>query len=130
MPEGDSLFQFLGEKSGLDYPIYLICQDNNFIPQPCTHEELCNLVRGGHPGATPRAKVKGLDELPGKSNYSIGKGPKKWSANVPTHGKVKYQGVCPGVDPVCYGKESEVGSQDGNLLAPSPSARSWNSTSS
>ena len=34
-------------------------------------------------GANPQAKVGGLDELPGKTNYFIGNDPKKWRTNVP-----------------------------------------------
>jgi hypothetical protein len=41
-------------------------------------------------GANPNARVRGLEELPGKSNYFIGKDPKKWRTNVPTYAKVKY----------------------------------------
>ena len=54
-------------------------------------------------GANERAKVTGLEELPGKSNYFIGNDPKKWRTNVPNYAKVKYAGVYPGVDLVYYG---------------------------
>ena len=47
-------------------------------------------------GANPRAKVSGLEELPGKSNYFIGNDPKKWRTNVATYARVKYEGVYPG----------------------------------
>src|SRR5208337_516585 len=59
--------------------------------------------------ANPTAKVMGVDELPGKSNYLIGNDPNKWRANVPTYGRVRYENVYPGVDLVYYGK------QDGQL---------------
>ena len=36
-------------------------------------------------GANARAKVTGLEELPGKSNYFIGNDPKKWRTNVPNY---------------------------------------------
>ena len=41
-------------------------------------------------GANAAAKVTGLAELPGKSNYFIGNDPKKWRTNVPNYAKVKY----------------------------------------
>ena len=56
-------------------------------------------------GANPSARVVGLDELPGKSNYFIGNDPKKWRTNVPNYAKVKYEGVYPGVDLVYYGNQ-------------------------
>jgi beta-propeller repeat-containing protein len=59
-------------------------------------------------GANPVARVTGLDELPGKSNYFIGKDPKKWRANVSTYAKVKYEHVYPGVDLVYYGNPNQL----------------------
>jgi len=40
-------------------------------------------------GANRQAKVMGLEELPGKSNYFIGNDPKKWRTNVPNYAKVR-----------------------------------------
>ena len=56
-------------------------------------------------GANAAAKVAGLDELPGKSNYFIGNDPKKWRTNVPTYGRVRYESIYPGVDLDYYGKQ-------------------------
>jgi hypothetical protein len=59
-------------------------------------------------GSNPHAKVSGLEELPGKSNYFIGTDPKKWRTNVPNYAKVKYAGVYPGVDLVYYGNQGKL----------------------
>src|SRR5947207_3244695 len=59
-------------------------------------------------GANQAAKVTALDELPGKSNYFIGNDPKKWRTDVPTYGKVKYEGVYPGIDLVYYGNQRQL----------------------
>ncbi|MBZ5627191.1 MAG: SBBP repeat-containing protein, partial [Acidobacteriia bacterium] len=59
-------------------------------------------------GANPAAKVVGLEELPGKSNYFLGKDPKKWRTNVPTYARVKYANVYPGVDVVYYGNQWQL----------------------
>jgi len=59
-------------------------------------------------GANPQAKVSGLDELPGKSNYFVGNDPRKWRTNVPTYPKVRYEGVYPGVDLVYYGNQGRL----------------------
>jgi len=56
--------------------------------------------------ANPNARVVGMDELPGKTNYFIGNDPKKWRTNVPTYAQVKYANVYPGVDLVYYGNQS------------------------
>ncbi len=56
-------------------------------------------------GANPTPKVAGSDELPGKSNYLIGKDRSQWHVNVPTYAKVRYEGVYPGVDLVYYGNQ-------------------------
>jgi hypothetical protein len=41
-------------------------------------------------------------------NYLIGKDPKQWRTNIPTFGKVRYEGVYPGVDLVYYGHQREL----------------------
>jgi len=59
-------------------------------------------------GANAEAKLVGLDELPGKSNYFIGNDPKKWRTGIPHYGKVRYQEVYPGVDLVFYGNPRQL----------------------
>jgi len=54
------------------------------------------------------AKVTGVDELAGTSNYFIGNDPTKWRTNVPTYAKVKYEGIYPGVDLVYYGNQRQL----------------------
>jgi hypothetical protein len=53
--------------------------------------------------ANKSAEVRGLEPLPGKSNYFIGNDPRNWRTNVPAYSKVKYRGIYPGVDLVYYG---------------------------
>ncbi len=59
-------------------------------------------------GADPNPRVAGVEELPGKSNYFIGKDPSKWRTHVPTYAKVKYEEVYPGVDLVYYGNQRQL----------------------
>jgi hypothetical protein len=59
-------------------------------------------------GANSNARVTGLEELPGKSNYFLGDDPKKWHLNLPTYAKVKYTNVYPGVDLVYYGSQRQL----------------------
>ncbi|MGH2989178.1 MAG: SBBP repeat-containing protein [Solirubrobacterales bacterium] len=58
----------------------------------------------GFPGADPR----GLEELPGKANSFIGDDPSRWRSGIPTFGRVRYEGVHPGIDLDFYGNQSEL----------------------
>lgn len=55
-------------------------------------------------GASPGAKIEGLDAATAKFNYFIGKDPSKWKRNVPVYSRVRYSNLYPGVDMVFYGK--------------------------
>jgi len=65
------------------------------------------VVRMSLVGAASKPLVSGLDELPGKANYLIGK-PAKWRTNVPTYAKVHYREVYPGIDLVYYGNQRQL----------------------
>ncbi|HUO06426.1 MAG TPA: SBBP repeat-containing protein [Candidatus Binataceae bacterium] len=54
-------------------------------------------------GSNPRAHIEGLGKLAGKSNYFVGRDPKKWRTNISNYSKVRYRGVYPGIDLVYYG---------------------------
>ena len=58
--------------------------------------------------ANPVAKVAGMDELAGTSNYFIGKDPANWRTNVATYLKVKYEGIYSGIDLVYYGNQRQL----------------------
>ena len=59
-------------------------------------------------GANSKPKMAGLDELPGKSNYFIGKDPAKWRKDVSNYSKVKIEDVYPGIDLVYYGNQRQL----------------------
>jgi hypothetical protein len=59
-------------------------------------------------GANPDPNIAGLDELSGKSNYFIGKDPKRWRTNIPAYRKIKYGELYPGVDLVYYGNHQQL----------------------
>ncbi len=58
--------------------------------------------------ANTAAKVTGVDEQAGKTNYFIGNDPKEWRTNVPTYAKVKYEGIYSGIDLVYYGNQRQL----------------------
>jgi len=59
-------------------------------------------------GARRSARIRGLDELPGKLNYFIGNDPRKWRKDVPIYSRVRYQNAYPGVDVVYYGNQRQL----------------------
>jgi hypothetical protein len=62
----------------------------------------------GLAGSNLRPRITGLDELAGKSNYFIGGDPKKWQTNVANYGRVKYEGIYPGIDQIYYGNQGQI----------------------
>jgi hypothetical protein len=59
-------------------------------------------------GANPQARVMGREERAGKANYFIGNESAKWRTNVPTHGRVHYQELYPGIDLAFYGNQRQL----------------------
>jgi hypothetical protein len=59
-------------------------------------------------GASPDARVAGLDEGAGKSNYFVGNNPANWRTNVAHYARVRYSNVYPGVDLVYYGNQRQL----------------------
>jgi hypothetical protein len=66
-------------------------------PQRGSTQRINRVLRMKLVGANVGAAVTGAKELPGKSNYFIGKDPSKWRTNVPNYAQVKYAAVYPGV---------------------------------
>jgi hypothetical protein len=66
--------------------------------------------------ANPHAKIEGLEQLPGKSNYFIGKNPRNWRTNVSTFERVYYHEIYQGVDLVYYGNQRQL--ENDFVLAP------------
>jgi hypothetical protein len=54
-------------------------------------------------GADPSARVVGVEPAPTRANYFIGDDPDRWVTHVPTWGRVRYQGLYPGIDVDVHG---------------------------
>ncbi len=120
----DSQVQFLARGSGYDLfltsqeaVLRLIHRDKDCTPQtrrqkrgetPCQENSHAAVLRMQLVGANPQAKVAGSGELPGKSNYFIGKDRRQWHTDISTYGKVRYQGVYRGVDLVYHGEQGKL----------------------
>ncbi|HEY5037666.1 MAG TPA: hypothetical protein VIJ93_01185, partial [bacterium] len=59
-------------------------------------------------GAQANPTFENLEQLPGISNYFIGKDPAQWHTNIPQYSKVAVRGLYPGVDMVYYGNQGKL----------------------
>jgi hypothetical protein len=59
-------------------------------------------------GGNARPRVAGLDELPGKANYFVGKDRTRWRTNVPVYRTVQYTELYPGIDLRYSGDQRQV----------------------
>jgi Beta-propeller repeat/Cep192 domain 4 len=59
-------------------------------------------------GGNRSAVFRGLDELPGKSNYFLGNTPKNWRLGIPNYARVVDEQVYPGVDLVFRGNPQRL----------------------
>lgn len=66
------------------------------------------IVRMKLVGSNPSPVMAGLDELPGKSNYFIGRDSKNWRTNVSQYRRVAEREVYPGIDLVYYGNQRQL----------------------
>jgi hypothetical protein len=73
-----------------------------------TGSHSAGLLRMQLAGASADPKLVALDELPGKTNYLIGKNPANWHSNIPNYRKVLESGVYRGVDLVYYGSQRQL----------------------
>ena len=103
----DSQVKFLSRGDG--YSLFLTSNEVVFTlrtpagvkgPPPVFRMELRGANRG--------AQVTGADKLAGVVNYYVGNDPKKWRSGITTYGKVKYQGIYPGIDAVFYGNQRQL----------------------
>src|SRR5262249_9647785 len=59
-------------------------------------------------GGDPAARAVGTEPLVTKVNYFLGNDPTQWHTNIPTYGRVAYEGVYPGIDLVYYGSDRQL----------------------
>jgi hypothetical protein len=108
--QADSRVKFLSR--GRNYTLFLSENEAVFV--------LAGRMRGDAPpwrehvlrmqfaeGSTAAA-VHGLDPLPGRSHYLIGRDPRGWHTDVPNYGRVLVQGIYPGIDVLYYGSPGHL----------------------
>lgn len=103
--QADSTVKFLTRGNG--YALFLTANEAVVAlanPQVTSgRKKRIDAVRLGFRGANRNPSVSALDELGAKNSYLRGKDPRKWQANVPTYGRVRYENVYDGIDLVYYG---------------------------
>jgi hypothetical protein len=75
---------------------------------PLSGSQATGVVRMQLVGTDSTPRFDALDELPGKSNYLIGREAADWHVNVPNYRKVAERGVYPGIDLVYYGTQRQI----------------------
>jgi hypothetical protein len=89
-------------------PGYAVAISDTGIALSLSRKNRSKAFRLNFMGASPCAKMIGLDEQPGKSNYYIGNDPARWREAVPAYAKVKCNDIYPGIDLVYYGRQREL----------------------
>ncbi|HEX8457662.1 MAG TPA: carboxypeptidase regulatory-like domain-containing protein [Pyrinomonadaceae bacterium] len=73
-----------------------------------SREAIAAVLRLKLEGANRSARVHGLEEMPGRSNYLTGNDPRGWRKGVPNYGRVEYESIYKGVDLVYYGNDRQL----------------------
>src|ERR1039458_2173214 len=103
----DSRVKFLSRGDG--YSLFLTSHEAVFtLRPPAGAKGRPTVFRMELRGANRAARVTGADKLAGVANYYVGNEPSKWRSGITTYGKVKYQGIYPGVDAVFYGNQRQL----------------------
>jgi len=71
-------------------------------------ETKVSVIRMRLDGASSAARIRGVEQLPGKSTYFIGNDPAKWHRGIPQFARVEYQNAYPGIDLVYYGEQRQL----------------------
>jgi len=93
---------------GAGYSLYLTASEAVLVLAKPDAKTQPVALRMSLVGAAREPAVTGLDELPGKANYFVGKDRSRWRTNVPTYARVQYQNVYPGIDLVYYGNQRQL----------------------
>jgi hypothetical protein len=106
----DPQVKFLARGGG--YTLFLATDEAVLVlrpPSSALQEKMGSaVVRLKLLGIEREARISGVDELRGESNYFIGNDPRQWRTHVPTYGKVRYSGIYRGVDLVYYGRQGQL----------------------
>ena len=103
--QADAQAKFLMRSSG--YSLFLTSTETILYLRDKNKNQQ-SAIRMKLAGANSEPQIEGVDELPGKSNYFIGKDQSKWRRNVTSYAKVRYRNVYPGIDMIYYGNQQQL----------------------
>jgi hypothetical protein len=101
----DASVKFLARGKG--YTLFLTSSEAVLALQAPSASR-AQVVRMRLKGSNAAAVARGLELLPGESNYLTGNDPRKWQTGVERYSKVQYAQVYPGIDMVYYGNQGEL----------------------
>ncbi len=78
-----------------------------FHPESAEKQKF-SVVRIRLEGANPDSIASGVDRLPGRSNYFIGKDRAKWRTGIATYGGVRFESIYPGINLVYRGTQGRL----------------------
>lgn len=102
--QADSQVKFISRGHG--GTVFLVARE--IVLALATARNDSHFLRIKLPGKSPPAKIIGLKQLPGESNYFVGNHPARWRTHVPLYGMVEYAGILPGVSLAFYGRKEEL----------------------
>lgn len=59
-------------------------------------------------GANPESSATGQERLEKKSNYLLGRDPKKWRTNIPNYSVIRFRNIYPGIDLLYHGSHGQL----------------------
>ncbi len=101
----DREVKFLTRGGG--YTLFLTAREAVLSLGP-TPQSAGHVLRMRLAGSGGQARAEGLEPLPGKINYYLGKDSRRWLEGVATYAKVRYENVYPGIDLLYYGAQGRL----------------------
>jgi hypothetical protein len=103
--QADPSIDFLARGAG--YQIALAA-DSIRLALPSTTSASPQVVAMRFVGANSRVVGQGIEPLESKTNYLLGDDPSTYLIDIPNYGRIRFDGVYPGIDVVYYGRQREL----------------------
>jgi uncharacterized protein (TIGR03437 family) len=103
MGQTDPRVKYLARGGG--YTLFLTSDEAVFVAQSANRR---SVLRMRLRGANRKAVIRGVEQLPGRSNYFIGSEPSKRPTDVPHYAGVEYREVYSGVDLAFYSRHGKL----------------------